>query len=287
MKSKIFLIIALLSMISGCGETEYRDYRTEADPTPTPKPNCSVIKTDTGATISCPDGSTATVTNGQSIKGDTGSAGSQGVDGQNGQNGTNGQSCEVINTPVGATIMCEDSSASVTNGTNGQSCEVEQVSDGAEIVCANGEVTVLNGENGAQGQQGVSGTSCSVAQVSNGAMITCGSSQAVVLNGVDGKNGVDSVTSLIAPCGLASSPWKEELMCLNDGVVLASFSDNASGLNTRFSIIPTGSYIDTDNSGCNFSVNVAANGTSTVSWGAGSNSYSTWQADSKTCTNNQ
>ncbi len=108
-------------------------------------------------------------------------------------------------------------------------------------------------------------------------------STAIVCNGVNGITPAFSVTSTIAPCGQNSSPYKEELLCLNNGSVLASFSDNASGLNTRLAIIPTGSYTDTDLSGCNFSVSITPNGSTTVSYSAGSNSYSSWPTTNITC----
>ena len=91
----------------------------------------------------------------------------------------------------------------------------------------------------------------------------------------------------IAPCTEASSPYKEQLLCLNDGGLLGDFSDSASGLNTRFAFIPTGSYVDTDDSGCNFSVLVDSNGNSTLTYTAGNNQYGTWVAGSVTCNNNE
>jgi hypothetical protein len=103
--------------------------------------------------------------------------------------------------------------------------------------------------------------------------------------GDTGKAGANSVVSLIAPCGVASSPWKEQIMCLTTGQLLASFSQNSAGQNTRFSLIGTGDYEDTDESGCNFHVDVDDLGNSTVSWKAGSNTYSTWQDMSQTCIN--
>lgn len=108
-------------------------------------------------------------------------------------------------------------------------------------------------------------------------------STAVVCNGVNGSTPAFSVTSTIAPCTAASSPYKEELLCLNNGNVLASFSDNASGLNTRLSLLPAGTFTDTDNSGCSFAVTIALSGSTTVSYGAGSNAYATWSANSITC----
>ena len=103
------------------------------------------------------------------------------------------------------------------------------------------------------------------------------------VNGSNGTNGTNSIVSEVAPCGENSSPWKEQLLCLDNGTILASFSDSASGLNTRFANIGTGSYDDTDSSGCQFSVVVATDGSTTVSWDHGSNQYSTWTSGTYTC----
>jgi hypothetical protein len=70
---------------------------------------------------------------------------------------------------------------------------------------------------------------------------------------------------------------------LNNGSVLADFSANANGLDTRLAFIQAGSYVDTDSSSCSFNVSVAGDGSTTVSWAAGHNQYSTWAAGSQTC----
>ena len=56
-----------------------------------------------------------------------------------------------------------------------------------------------------------------------------------------------------------------------------------SGDETRLSFIPAGSYQDTDDSGCNFSVSPDGNGGFDVAWGAGSNQYASWSAGSYDC----
>jgi hypothetical protein len=195
------------------------------------------------------------------------------------------------------TIACDDGTTAVVkdgkagqNGSNGSSgsngVDGQKGDKGDQGIAGTDGKDGAQGPQGIQGIQGIAGTSCEVEQLSNGAMITCADSKAVVLNGVDGKDGINSVTKLIAPCGNESSPWKEQLICLNDGTLLASFSANMSGLDTRFSIIPTGSYIDTDESGCYFNVKVDENNNSTVYWNAGSNKYSKWDNGEMTCKNN-
>jgi hypothetical protein len=41
---------------------------------------------------------------------------------------------------------------------------------------------------------------------------------------------------------------------LSNGTILASFSDNISGYNTRWSVLVPGSYSTTDGDGCSFTV---------------------------------
>lgn len=83
--------------------------------------SCSVKQTNTGAEISCTDGTYAYAYNGTS------------------------SSCSVAGNAEGATITCSDGTTSkIANGTN---CTVEQVSGGANIVCGSDSVFVANGQN--------------------------------------------------------------------------------------------------------------------------------------------
>lgn len=114
---------------------------------------------------------------------------------------------------------------------------------------------------GKDGKNGVDGSSCTVTEVSSspavpngGAIITCADSSVLVKNGANGQDGVSSIVSLIDPCGDAPGIYDEVILRLNDGTLLASFSDNANGKNTRLSVIGEGSYQVTDGSGCAFSI---------------------------------
>lgn len=77
--------------------------------------------------------------------------------------------------------------------------------------------------------------------------------------GETGPQGPAAILEVIDPCGDAPGVVDEILLRLADGSVLCSFSANASGQNTRLAILPTGSYVTSDGSNCNFTVN--ANGT--------------------------
>ena len=82
-------------------------------------------------------------------------------------------------------------------------------------------------------------------------------------------NGFTHVTEIVDPCGDHPTKFDEVLLRIyrpasNSYAILASFSDNASGLNTRFSIVPTGSFQTTDGTNCAFQVGPAPG--FTVTW---------------------
>ena len=108
--------------------------------------------------------------------------------------------------------------------------------------------TICNGVNGTNGSNGTNGT--------NG------------INGVDASMSPYTPVNMIAPCGNTIA-YKEQLMCLYNGQVLAAFSDNQAGYNTRLAFITAGSFMDTDGSNCLFNVSINS-GSTTVSWTGGS-----------------
>lgn len=98
---------------------------------------------------------------------------------------------------------------------------------------------VCNGADGAVGQDGTDGV--------DGAQ------------GEQGEAGVGApvefaVVEMKDPCGDAPGIYDEILLKLGSGKLIASFSDNANGQNTRFSVLTAGSYRTTDGSNCYFSV---------------------------------
>lgn len=143
------------------------------------------------------------------------------------------------------------------------------------IVTACGRVEGPRGESGVTGQVGVSGYNTLVELVSN--PVACPNGGISVLTGMDldrngalateeieysqnvcnGSNGAagqQAVLEVVDPCGDAVNIHDEVLLRLGDGTLLASFSDNANGKNTRFSALPPGSYATTDGSNCQFTV---------------------------------
>jgi hypothetical protein len=102
----------------------------------------------------------------------------------------------------------------------------------------------LDGANGADGRDGLDGV--------NGADGLDG------LNGTDGKDGADGESPIpievIDPCGDNPNVIDEVILRMPDGKLLASFSDNEEGRNTRFSVLPEGTFMTTDGSRCVFTV---------------------------------
>jgi hypothetical protein len=207
-----------------------------------------------------------------------------GPQGVAGTNGTNGESV-VFTTIAASNSQCPTGGQVLVIASDSQGTGVYSALDTNQksLVTCNGATgsqgaTGSTGATGAQGAQGAAGTNGT-----NGATGATGSQGATGATGAQGPVSAFSPITPITPCGAASSPWKEVLLCLQDGSVLADFSETMAGQDTRLSFIPAGSYEDTDESGCNFSVSVDGSGDTTVSWGAGSNSYSTWTANSVTC----
>ena len=181
-----------------------------------------------------------------SAKGDKGDKGDRG---DKGDSGTNGLS--IVTVTVDATInQCVNGGTVLVIAQDAYGDNLYRISDPNQQY-----IIICNGEVGAQGQNGQNGMS-------------------------------PHPITFMAACGVNSSPWKEIFLCLDNGQVLASFSDNLSGLNTRLSFIGAGNYENSDNSGCIFNVSIDNNENTIVSWNQGSNQYSSWTAGTSTCTSN-
>lgn len=113
---------------------------------------CTVVRNADGtSTISCPDGTQVTVTNGQNGQnGQNGAEGAVGQTGQTGATGSTGQSgvsCSVSSNPDAGTrtITCTDGTvATVSNGANGTSCTLGTSDSGVRILsCTDGTTTAV------------------------------------------------------------------------------------------------------------------------------------------------
>lgn len=65
--------------------------------------------------------------------------------------------------------------------------------------------------------------------------------------------GYQNIVSIKDPCGPQGS-YNEVFLLLSTGRYLASFSDNASGQNTRFAVLTDGNFVTTDGTHCYFTV---------------------------------
>lgn len=160
--------------------------------------------------------------------------GTNGVDGANGSDGAAGSNG--LNSLVTAnrsdsidSLICEDSSGVViTVGLDDNNNNILDASeqDSVAFVCDG-----LAGPAGPQGPQGNTGP-----------------------QGPAGPVSPMSIVSVIDPCGDAPGIYDEVLLKLQNGTIIASFSDNANGKNTRFSLLVPGNYVTTDDSSCAFNV---------------------------------
>lgn len=150
----------------------------------------------------------------------------------------------------------------------------------------------MSGANGADGNNGMNAVFASVPaplQVCPGGGVTFlmaldafgtgvytaldpNQQSATVCNGTNGTDGHDApvseftIVETLMPCGKTVN-YKEVLLRFANGEVLASFSDNASGKNTRFAFLSDGTYVDTDDSSCRFSLSTSVDGKMrSISW---------------------
>lgn len=169
------------------------------------------------------------------VDGSNGTTGAQGPTGQSGTNGSNGHNSLLVT--LSGAPGCVAGGKTLLVGTDlddSTTLEAGEVTASAEI--CNGQ----NGADGVDGEDGQDGT-----------------------NGVNGTNGADAPPTaltpveIVDPCGDAPGVYDEVFVRLQNGTLLASFSQNSSGLNTRFSVLVAGNYMTTDGDNCTFSVNGA------------------------------
>lgn len=176
-------------------------------------------------------------------------------------------------------------------------CSSVRYADHVETACENGTIFVVydgqdgaagatgsNGLNGANGSNGHSvvyntttSTSCAnggttilmASDVNDNLILDLGDSNinsVTICNGLNGANGTNgtnapptpySPTAIVNPCGDHPSIHDEVYLKLQNGTVLASFSDNVNGLNTRFAQLTAGTYNTTDGDNCTFTINAS------------------------------
>ena len=162
------------------------------------------------------------------------------------------------------------------DGKNGESLVYTQIPATIEQCAAGGTVFLMALDSEGTGTY-------SATDKNQQSMVVCNGAQGQ--QGVQGQQGLPSAfapVTPISPCGISSSPYKEVLLCLADGEVLSSFSENLSGQDTRLAFLTAGTFEDTDESGCIFTVTIEKNKT-IITWDAGFNSYASWNAQTAIC----
>lgn len=162
---------------------------------------CHVVQSPQGATIECPDGSSAFLSNG--TNGTNGTNGEPGQDGADGSNGANG-----------------------TDGASAEPCSVTRESDGAQIDCPDGSSAfVSDGSDGA-------GASCTVVPAVAGATVSCSDgSSAFVADGSD-VNARCGILEVVAPSSVSLSVNEPEQLLVLQGCTRIQASIVISGSNT-------------------------------------------------------
>lgn len=132
------------------------------------------------------------------------------------------------------------------------------------------EVVVIRSEMDSQGQtinmlnvdlqNAIASNSASVASIQSqltaaqAALVTQQTSLNAALTSIAVLQGNTSIIAVLDPCGVQGTNANEVLLKLTDGTLLASFSDSASGMNTRFSVLKDGNYVTSDGTLCFFTV---------------------------------
>jgi hypothetical protein len=183
---------------------------------------------------------------------------------------------------VSQTVVCDGA-----NGATGAT--------GAAGATGDAGATGAAGATGDAGATGPAGASCTVESVdpdpavapNGGAVITCGATSTLILNGAPGAAGAQgeagtpapptaySVVAVIDPCG-PSGGFDEVFLRLANGTVVASFSDDAAGQNTRLSILIDGTFETSDGTNCVFTVATDTSVTPnirSITWSGGGESW--------------
>jgi len=174
-------------------------------------------------------------------------------------------------------------------------CLVQAVEGGANIICPDSQAFIANGETGATGNPGLDGANgvdgySTLVKVANSALCVAGGVEIItgldldrnneldlseqeysstICNGETGATGSPGAPGIAGPastspfdivqiidvCGDAPGILDEIFLKLRNGNIVASFSDNANGQNTRFSLLSNGNFRTTDGSNCFFTVN--------------------------------
>lgn len=137
-------------------------------------------------------------------------------------------------------------------GINGHNAIVSMAN--VALTCSHGGYTLIVATDMNDNQIIDAGDVASSAEICHGAPGAAGH------DGEDGHDGADapptpfSPVGIVNPCGDAPNLVDEVFLKLSNGLLLASFSDNSLGKNTRFGVLTPGAYQTTDGDNCSFTV---------------------------------
>lgn len=153
---------------------------------------------------------------------------------------------------VSRQVVCNGlNGAPGSDGQNGYSMVFEVVPAPVQVCLAGGNVLLMALDIGRTGVYDISYPS----------------QQSITLcNGQNGQISGYSPVEAIQACG-GGGAYREVLLRLANGQVLSSFSEDSGGTMTRLAFLPDGTYMNTDSSGCIFSLATSENGASrSISW---------------------
>jgi hypothetical protein len=206
---------------------------------------------------------------GESIVGPQGERGEQGEQGQDGFSIVSAnRHDEALCGGVGGTTLM------LAQDTNRNNTLDEEDSLQTQFVVCDG----IKGDSGNDGSNGTNGISCEVSKEGSISTLTCGESSIQILDGVDGAQGeqgpaglpglAGSIIEVVTFCP-GNSSHKEVGLRISPNIVVAFFQQTSSitinapgghtqvlnGLKGRLVILSNGTYITTDNAGCQFTIN--------------------------------
>lgn len=133
------------------------------------------------------------------------------------------------------TFVCASGSGVIIESYHYAVFEMDKTIDSATVICDG-----LNGKDGLIGEAGPQGIE--------------GDKGDTGATGATAPTNPYDVVQIIDPCGDAPGIYDEVFLKMQNGILIASFSDNANGNNTRLSLLVNGSYVTTDGSNCHVTV---------------------------------
>ena len=217
----LFGWLLVVAILAGCSDTDALSVEA----------GCTVTTVPEGYRVDCPGQEPMLVANGKD--------GEDGVDGRDGANGADGR--DGVDGRDGADGQDGSNGQDGRDGSNGHSAVVAQLPAGE--ACAAGGIILLTAID----------TNDNLVVDASDAQLQ----SATLCNGASAPVSPLSPVAIVDPCGSAPGILDEVFLRLANQRLVASFSDDVGGTNTRFAMLEPGSYITTDGDLCRFTVNAS------------------------------